>query len=99
MGKELVAYLQFNGMLAVQCVRETILMANPDLLVSKFIRQEALSFVKGLESTEGIAYALGQGPGGSGFPFAAYLKEPGVKYLSWRSLDVLSEDMILTLTL
>ena len=70
MGKELVAYLQFNNMLAVQSLRETIVMANPDLLVSKFIRQAALSFVKGLESTEGIAYAaLGKGPGGSGFPF------------------------------
>ena len=86
---EVVRYLKFSGMLAVQIIRETVLTTCPDLLMSPLLRSESLSLCRGLELTEGISYA--KGTGGQSFPFASYLMEPGTFHLSWRNLDLLAE--------
>lgn len=91
--KQFIGYHRFNKMLATQVVSETILVSHPDLLLSPLLRSESLSPCCGLELTDGIAFSTGTG--GASFPYSAYLREQGMKYLSWRSLNVLDQPVVL----
>ena len=55
--RELVSLLSFAEMTAIAVERETVLVANPDLLTQPNLRGEAITMAAGLRKVGGPSYA------------------------------------------